>query len=214
MGILTTQLTSMLGFGWPSIVKSCQIPKSLTWLDSIRTLPGVEGVPSFERRPCYKRISHALNVWSRVYSPTSIWVGYGVHVGIWYVYVHIYHTVQETIFKFSMLHILRYDGEIHSDDLPKALLHSGFEDNIVDSCNRLETSPRRGPTMIYIVFWTFLCGETTEDVWQSQWFPKYLERTFFIWTYPITLSTAHQKRIARSFFARLFCLLLDPFIYI
>lgn len=135
-------------YAWFRVAFHCQLPKSLTWLDSIRTLPGVERVPSFETRPYYKCISHTLNVWSRVYSPTSIWVGYGVHVGILYVYVHIYHTVQETIFKFSKLHILRYDGEIHSDDLPKALLHSGFEDSIVDSCNRLETSPRRGPRMI------------------------------------------------------------------
>ena len=32
------------------------------------------------------------------------------------------------IFRFST--ILRYDGEIHADDLTKALLHSGIEERI------------------------------------------------------------------------------------
>ena len=42
-------------------------------------------------------------------------------------------------------------------------------------------------------FWTFLCGETTEDVWRNRWFPKYQERTYLIRTYPINF-----RRLVRS----------------
>ena len=37
---------------------------------------------------------------------------------------------------------VRYDGEIHADDLPKALLHSGFEDGLLATGDRGENQHR------------------------------------------------------------------------